>query len=749
MPDRITPQAIVVSCTLTLALLLGCGGGDRPSGVIEGSTRSQAELAATEARQAEARKQLAAQTGAQRSTVPKQILFGDLHAHTTYSLDAFAWQLPLVGGEGAHPPADACDFARHCSALDFFALTDHAETYTAEHWTAEKESIRQCNELAGNPENPDLVAFMGFEWTQVGKTPETHFGHRCLIFAGTADDELPARPISSLATGAKEAWIGISRGAAMGRWVDPMNWREYADILWLANRLDAIPVCDADVDTRSLPPDCDERAPTPDILHQKLSQWGFDVMSIPHGTTWGAYTPPRSSMDKQLSAGFYDPSREKLIEIMSGHGNSEEYREWRAFDLDESGSPVCPEPTPTHLPCCWQAGEIMRQRCGDLPKDECDRRVEEAKRLAMEASIAPNLVFPDATAEDWLDCDQCRDCFKPSYGYRPGNTIQYGMALSNFDERDESGRPLRFRYGFVGSSDNHSARPGTGYKQVDRHAMTDAVGASSSFVDGLVQGDREMEDPRVPRRVENPGEGDAERQASFWYPGGLVAVHSEGRSREALWAALKRREVYGTSGPRILLWFDLLNENPGRQPMGSEVTLSEPPRFEVRASGAFVQKPGCPDSARQGMSAERLERVCRDSCYHPGDQRNRIEAIEVVRIRPQAHPGEPVAELIEDPWKRFDCPDDPGGCVFRFEDEEFAASGRDVLYYARAIQEVTPAIDGATMRTEFDENGAAISIDICSGSYRTAAEDDCLAPVNERAWSSPIFVDYQAPTAQD
>jgi hypothetical protein len=87
--------------------------------------------------------------------------------------------------------------------------------------------------------------------------------------------------------------------------------------------------------------------------------------------------------------------------------------------------------------------------------------------------------------------------------------------------------------------------------------------------------------------------------------------------------------------------------------------------------------------------------------------------------------------------------------VFRFEDEEFAASGRDVLYYARAIQEVTPAIDGATMRTEFDENGAAISIDICSGSYRTAAEDDCLAPVNERAWSSPIFVDYQAPTAQD
>src|SRR4029079_10019885 len=79
--------------------------------------------------------------------------------------------LPFMQGEGAHPPADACDFARFCSGLDFWSIEDHAESITRQHWKQTKESIRQCNAVAGDRKNPDLVAFLGWEWTQVGERP--------------------------------------------------------------------------------------------------------------------------------------------------------------------------------------------------------------------------------------------------------------------------------------------------------------------------------------------------------------------------------------------------------------------------------------------------------------------------------------------------------------------------------------------------------------------------------------------------
>jgi hypothetical protein len=54
-------------------------------------------------------------------------------------------------------------------------------------------------------------------------------------------------------------------------------------------------------------------------------------------------------------------------------------------------------------------------------------------------------------------------------------------------------------------------------------------------------------------------------------------------------------------------------------------------------------------------------------------------------------------------------------------------------------------INAANVRCEYDESGACIAVNPCYGDYRTSREDDCLAPAEQRAWSSPIFVAHDRP----
>jgi hypothetical protein len=44
---------------------------------------------------------------------------------------------------------------------------------------------------------PDLVSFVGFEWTQVGQTPDEHYGHKNVIFRDLEDTKIAKRPIAS------------------------------------------------------------------------------------------------------------------------------------------------------------------------------------------------------------------------------------------------------------------------------------------------------------------------------------------------------------------------------------------------------------------------------------------------------------------------------------------------------------------------------------------------------------------------
>ncbi len=730
-----------VAIVLLVALsMIGCDPAPRSAGKIEGERRAGDALDRRSERQAVARDALGLPSA-------KQILFGDLHVHSTFSVDAFIYALPIFNGEGAHPPADACDFARYCAGLDFFSINDHAEGLSPHLWRETIDSIRECNRRAGDPANPDMVAFIGWEWTQTSTTPERHYGHKNVIFPGLDDDEIPRRPISSISIETYEQRPPprlVMQGAAA--LVRLAGYDAYADVLSAMTRLAGIPDCEGGVASPALPVGCRESAATPADLFRKLDEWGLDTLVIPHGLAWGIHAPPGATLATQLTPSQHDADKQRLIEIMSGHGNSEEFRNFPAAVAAGAGA-TCPAPTADYEACCWRAGEIMRQRCGELADDECERRVEEARRLALAGGVSPDLVFRDTSAGDWLDCDQCRDCFKPAMTLRPMLSAQYGAALSNFAALSDGGSPLRYRWGFIASTDNHAARPGTGYKQYDRTVMTDSRGIADAASEDRVRrwlGGRQA-DPRRPQAAESSRLFelfDTERKASFMYPGGIVAVHAEGRDRQSIWQALQRKEVYGTSGPRILLWFDLLNGKSGRVPMGGETAIDEAPLFEARAAGAFEQLAGCPGDVTSALPSARIYDLCRDECYNPGHTRRPITHIEVIRIRPQAHAGAAIPPLIEDPWQRVDCPADGGGCTIRFADPDFAGAGRDTVYYVRALQAATPAINAANLRAEVAAGGRAISIDECHGGYRTPAGDDCLAPAQERAWSSPIYVDF-------
>jgi len=189
---------VVVLGSISLSVLYAAGGGEFGTAVVAGEPTGHALPPAV----IEERNARQAETAADLELFePKQILFGDLHVHSSFSTDAFQLSLPTAGGEGVHPVADACDFARFCANLDFWSINDHANSITARRWQETVDTVRQCNQIsrgsAGGVGDRDLVSFLGWEWTQMGSTPDNHYGHKNVILRDLAEDAIPARPIAA------------------------------------------------------------------------------------------------------------------------------------------------------------------------------------------------------------------------------------------------------------------------------------------------------------------------------------------------------------------------------------------------------------------------------------------------------------------------------------------------------------------------------------------------------------------------
>jgi Protein of unknown function (DUF3604) len=109
----------------------------------------------------------------------------------------------------------------------------------------------------------------------------------------------------------------------------------------------------------------------------------------------------------------------------------------------------------------------------------------------------------------------------------PTNFLRYALKQGLIIEQKLGVNP--FKYGLVGSTDTHISA--SGLVEERKHAGHGGAGMAS----GTARERATLAD-------------DVELN-----PGGLTALWAEENSRESLWAAMRRREAYATSGPRIVV----------------------------------------------------------------------------------------------------------------------------------------------------------------------------------------------------
>jgi hypothetical protein len=260
-----------------------------------------------------------------------------------------------------------------------------------------------------------------------------------------------------------------------------------------------------------------------------------------------------------------------------------------------------------------------------------------------------------------------------------------------------------FKLGLLGSTDTHNATPGA--------TEEEDFGAYGHL--GL----RDHATPAFMLARVTPAGIEAT-------PGGLAVVWAEENSRDALFAAMRRREVYGTSGARPILRFFggregtlrcgdpafVENGYAGGVPMGGEigpVRGRRSPRFGVLA----LRDPGIPSA--------------------PGTPLQRVQIVKGwVDVAGDAANG---ASVDTDTCARSG-PGSDSLCAV-WSDPDFDASQR-AFYYARVLE--NPTCRWSTILCNEEGIDCTDPAGVPAG-YEECCNPDVAKTIQERAWSSPIW----------
>jgi len=296
------------------------------------------------------------------------------------------------------------------------------------------------------------------------------------------------------------------------------------------------------------------------------------------------------------------------------------------------------------------------------------------------------------------------------------NLAQEGEPVAKDFVRDVLGEGLRYQaelgvnpyaYGIVASTDTHLGTPGL----VDEATYPGHGGAGQSNRDALPEG---LVD------------------GAPLTPGGLAVLWAEENSREGLFRAMKRREAYGTSGPRIVLRFfggwdypadlcdtgELAATGYARGvPMGGllpEAPAGAAPTFAVAASA------DAGTTAAPGTDLQRLQIV-------KGWLEDGAVRVDVFDVAGAPDNGASVdLQTCETQGGGFD-----ELCAV-WTDPDFDAAA-PAFYYARAVE--NPTCRWHTRQCV----AAGVTCPTDDEAWAGCCDERVDASVQERAWSSPVF----------
>lgn len=292
----------------------------------------------------------------------------------------------------------------------------------------------------------------------------------------------------------------------------------------------------------------------------------------------------------------------------------------------------------------------------------------------------------------------------------PSNYVRHALGVGLVEGERLGANP--FRFGLLASTDTHLAA--AGFAEEARHPGHGGAGAPAG--NNLPAG--------LPDDVE-------------FNPGGLAVLWAETNTRGALFDAMRRREAYGTSGPRLTVRFfggwdyphDLC-EQPGLAargyasgvPMGGVLPAREEARAPVFAVSALADG-GAPGGV---VPLERIQIV--KGWVEDGDARERV--LDVA--------GAPLPEV--DPATCRVDREGPRALCRVWRDPEFDPDA-PAFYYARVLER--PTCRWHTRQCRAAGVDCADPAALPEG-FQACCRDDVPRTLRERAWTSPIWYDPDA-----